>query len=196
MNKKLPKIIFRHSWIYDKTIKRLSGEKTLKIFSKEYFRRHMKKLSKDWSKNEIQILRELAKVTKLKWREKEIVVYITDGVISFSDPLTLNLKSTIHTLTHELIHRILSQRENGLRFNKNWNRLMDKYKKEVPKAGGNLRGHIIVHAIHKYILEKLFDKKILQKEMKAVKHPDYIRSWEIVKRYGHKEIIKQLTKGL
>ena len=195
MNKNLPKIIFYHSWVYDRTIQRLSSKKSPKIFSDSYFIKHINKLSKEWKKVEFKILKELSKITKLRWHEKDIKVYITVGMIPFSSPLTLNLKSDIHTLTHEFIHRILSQLENWPRIEKNWNHLMDKYKKEIPKAGGNLRGHIIVHAIHQHILEKFFDKKTLQKVVDTVKHPDYLRSWEIVKRDGYKEIIRELTKG-
>ena len=196
MNKKLPKIIFRHSWIYDRTIERLSAKKKRKAPAKNRFQKHIKNLSKEWGKIGNKILKELSKVAKLRWRDKEIRVYVTDGVVPFSDPLTLNLRSSIHTLTHELIHVILSQRQNGRQFQKNWDYLMNKYKKEIPKAGGNLRGHIIVHAIHWHIMDKFFDKRTLQKEMKSVKHPDYLRSWEIVKKDGYKQIIKDLTRGL
>lgn len=187
---KLPKIIFRRSWLYDNALVR---EPNWKKPEEEFMKKHFQKIQDDWRPFETKILKAISSTTKLSWNEKEIVVYFTYGVIPYSDPLTINPVSNIHTITHELIHRIISEPpENSKRINDNWNLLMDKYKSETQKC----RTHIVIHAIHLAILKKHFDDKTIQKEMAQVKHPDYVRSWEIVKRDGYKAIISKLTKGL
>lgn len=153
---------------------------------------HMRKLEKAWLKYGKKILTEIVRVTKLRWHEKEIVCYVTAGVIPYSDPLTLNLRSDIHTLTHELIHRILSEPENSKRIENNWIKLMKKHKKESQKT----KTHIVIHAIHAAILKNLFSEKILKKEKSVIRDPQYIRSWNIVDMDGDKNIIEELTKGL
>ena len=153
---------------------------------------HVRKLERAWAMHGKKILSEIAKVTKLNWHEKEIVVYMTAGVIPYFDPLTLNLRSDIDILTHELIHRILSEPENWRRIKGNWVKLMKKYKNEPQKT----KTHIVVHAIHAVILKKLFGEERLKREKKAVRDPKYIRSWKITDADGYENIIRELTKGL
>ena len=153
---------------------------------------HVQKLEKAWAKYGGKILTEIRRVTKLSWREKEIVCYVTAGVIPYSDPLTLNLRSDIDTTTHELIHRIVSEPENWKRIKGNWMMLMKKYKSEPQRT----KTHIVIHAIHAAILKKLFGEKRLKREKKAVRDQKYIRSWKIVDVEGYENIIKVLTKGL
>ena len=153
---------------------------------------YLRKIEREWKKQGARILKEVARVTKLEWREKEIVIYITAGVYPYSDPMTLNPRSSIHTLSHELIHRILSEPENREKIKKNWAKLMKKYKGEVQKT----KTHIIIHAIHAPILKKLFGENVLNKEKKEIPDPRYLRSWEIVDRDGYKKILEELTQGL
>lgn len=185
----MPQLIFRRSWLYDQALIRKRG---YKIPTDKILDAHVRKMEREWAKHGRKILREIVRVTRLKWREKEIVCYITAGVIPYSDPLTLNLRSDIDTLTHELIHRILSDPENWKRIKYNWMKLMKKYKDEPQKT----KTHVIVHSIHAAILEKLFGENRLINEKKAVRDPKYIRSWEIVDLDGYENIIKELTVGL
>ncbi len=187
--KNMPKLIFRRSWLYDQALAR---ERGYKMPSGKSLGAHVRKLEQEWLKNGGNVLKEIARVTKLNWREKEIVCYITAGVIPYSDPLTLNLRSDIDTLTHELIHRILSEPENWKRIKTNWMRLMKKYRNEAQKT----KTHIVVHAIHAAILKKLFGEQRLKREKKAVHDSKYIRSWAIVDADGYGNIVKELTKGL
>lgn len=154
---------------------------------------HTRKLKKAWAKYGEKILTEITRVTKLNWHEKEIVCYITAGVIQYSDPLTLNLLSDIDTIIHELIHRILSEPENWGRIKRNWMILMKNYKGESQKTD---TPHIVIHAVSAAIMKKLFGEKRLNREKRAVRDPKYIRSWEIVDRDGYTNIIKELTRGL
>jgi hypothetical protein len=189
----LPEIVFRNSWIYDMMLKPLWPKKFKRPTEKVYDK-VIKELEIEWKKTGRRILKELAAVTKLKWHEKEIVAYITVGVYPFSDPLTLNLygdtQHRIDVLTHELVHRILSDRRNWPKYQKNWNKIIAKYKNEAP----NTKHHIVIHAIHEHILRKFYDENRLDKETKSVKDTDYKKSWQIVKKEGYKNIIANLTK--
>ena len=186
----LPEIIFRRSRLYDEALVR---EPDWRKPEEEFMRKAFQKIQDEWKPVETNMLKAISSTTKLPWGEKEIVVYFTYGVVPFSDPLTINPVSNIHTITHELIHRILSRpQENKEKVKDNWDLLMDEYKDEAQKC----RTHIVIHAIHLAILKKHFDGKTIQAEMLQVKHPDYIRSWEIVKRDGYENIISKLTKGL
>lgn len=186
----MTKLIFRRSWLYDQALARKKG---YKMPSDKILDVHVHKLEKAWAKYGEKILTEIMRVTRLSWYEKEIVCYITTGVIPYSDPLTLNLQSDVDTLTHELIHRIVSEPENWKRIKGNWMMLMKKYKDETQKA----KTHIIINAIHTAILKKLFGEKRLKRRKKAVRDQQYIiRSWEIVDTDGYVNIIKGLTLGL
>ena len=185
----MPKLIFRRSWLYDQALARKRG---YKMPSDRALDKHMYKMEKEWTKHGRKVLEKITMTTKLSWQEKEIVCYITAGVIPYSDPLTLNLRSDIDTLTHELIHRILSEPDNWLRIKSNWVKLMKKYRGEAQET----KTHIAIHAIHVAVLKKLFGEKRLKKEKRAISDPRYVRAWEIVDADGYKNIIKELTKEL
>jgi hypothetical protein len=148
----LPTILFRRSHLYDVALKR---EKKYENPDEKRVAKAFKDIQKKWAPWEKIILEEISKTTHLPWNEKEIVVYFSYGVYAYSDPLTINLVSDIHVLTHELIHRIISEPENWERIKKNWNAFLRNYKDEDIIC----RTHIIVHAIHLHILEKYFSKK-------------------------------------
>ena len=184
-----PKLIFRRSWLYDNALAR---EPNWKKPEESFMRKHFQKIQDEWKLIEAKMLRAVSSTTKLPWNEKEIVVYFTYGVVPYSDPLTINPVSTIHTITHELIHCIISEPENWGKIEKNWESLVAEYKGENQKC----KTHIVIHAIHLAILKQHFDNKTIQEEMIQVKHPDYIRSWEIVKRDDYENIVSKLVKGL
>lgn len=183
-----PQLVFRRSWLYDRALVRkkdyiMPGDKVLDA--------HVRKLEGEWRKYGQKILKEIARATKLQWHERDITCYVTAGVIPYSDPLTLNTRSDVHTISHELIHRILDEPENWKKIKKNWFDLMKKYNHEAEKT----RGHVIVHAIHGIILGNLFGEKVLEKEKEVVKDPLYIRAWELADRDGYTQIVQRLTKG-
>ena len=187
--KNTPKLIFRRSWLYDLALKR---GKDFKMPHANVLDAHVRKLEKSWKKHGQGILKAITQTTKLNWHEREIVCYITAGVIPYSDPLTLNRWSDIHTITHELIHRILSEPENWKKVQKNWSRIMKRYKHESDKT----KGHVVVHAIHGIILEKYFGGTALEKEKKAIRDPNYVRSWNIAGRDGYQYIVGELARGI
>ena len=188
-NKNTPKLIFRRSWLYDQALARGRG---FKMSQDKIFDVQLRKLEKAWAVHGERILSEITKVTKLNWHEKEIVVYVTAGVVPYSDPLTLDLYSDIDTLTHELIHRILSETDNWKHVKFNWIKLMRKYRVEAD----TVKTHIIIHAIHAVILKNLFGEKRLKKQKELVLDPDFIRLWVIAEAGEFENIVKELTQGL
>ncbi len=190
----IPKVYMRRSWLYDKALKREPELSTPP--SDAVFKKKIAGYRKIWQREGKKILHEIARVTKLKWTQQEIICYITWGVRPYSDPLTLNIRrnarDTLDTLTHELIHRILSQYSNPKRFLKNWEKIMERYKEHVQVT----KTHIVVHAIHEHILRKFYGEARTNHEINNTKNPDYIVAWDVVKKDGYKNIITDLTKGL
>jgi hypothetical protein len=181
----LPKIIFRRSWVYDQALARPENwEKP-----EEHLEGLVVKLQNDWEEWGDKILREISEILKLSWHEKEIVAYVSYGVIPFSDPLTLNTGSDIHTVTHELIHRIMIESENWPTFGPKWKRYWDKYSYESE----TFRYETAVHAVHLKVMKKLFDYSVIEKEIGTVKDPEYVKSWDFIKENGPETIIKELT---
>lgn len=181
----MPKLSFHRSWLYEQALAKPEG---YNMPSDKILDTHVKKMQREWLKHGDIILKEIAHASKLKWHEKEIICYVTAGVIPYSDPLTINLLSDIHTITHELIHRIISEPENWRHIQIGWAKLMKKYKSESPQT----RTHIVIHAIHGIILRKLFGEKVLEKEKQTIKRSDYIRAWELADQEGYENIVKQL----
>jgi len=198
-NKMMPKIEFVYSNVYDdryrssEIIQNILKEQNKKYPSKNKITRYISRVEKIWRKQEKKILIEIAKITNLKWKEDKIKCYVIGSGRSFSDPLTLkifdNLNDFIDTLTHEMIHQIQSQ--NRDKYQK-WHKYVDEtYKKETELT----KRHIFLHAVHKKLYLNLFDKKRLKRNIKRdYTKPDYKRSWEIVEKEEHDNIIKRFDK--
>lgn len=184
----LPKITFRRSSLYDQALIREEESKEQPL--EEVMEQEFLRIQKEWSEWEEKLLTSISEITKLPWNEKEIVIYFTWGVYPYSDPLTINEISNIHDITHELIHRILSDSENFQKINSNWDALINSY----PDETFNCKIHVVIHAIHLEIMKKYFDEKTIRKEMEAVKIDDYTRSWEIVVKESSEKIVQKLIK--
>jgi len=194
----LPKIIFRYSWIYDQIWRDIRKNRKDYPSIKKVLNYRLK-AEKIWKKEGNKILTEIEKITHLKWRAKIIICYVVGNSRPFSDPLTIPFykKTTrfLDTLTHELIHNIFVQ--NFDRTEKCWNFFFSKYKKESRTT--NI--HVPLHAIHTRILLNLYGKNRLKEEIEWAgnfikKYPDYKRSWEIVNKDGHQNIIKEFVKRI
>lgn len=203
----IPEIEFRYSWIYDTQIEVFKrGDKKPPTYSdheiKEFYKElngYIRKLNIVWSKEGKDILKKIENITKLKWKERKIIVYISTEIKNaFSDPLTMSfdyrkdLKNSRDVLTHELLHQI--QIQNDSRINKYYSFLQKKY----PKANGTVHSHIFVHAALKKIYLELIGEDRLKKDIKKCqKWPAYKRAWTIVEEEGYETILKkfkELTK--
>jgi len=191
---KTPKIEFVYSFIYDRML-----NKNKKLASRPAIFKTIKDIEKLWKKEEKKILTEIVKVTSSKWKEDKIKCYIISNfpVPPFSDPLTMPLpkkKDYIHfidTLVHELLHQKLIQEDKYFDY---WDNFIEKkFKDEL----FNTKVHILVHAIHKHIYLKFYNKKRLQHDINYCKKigKGYSKAWAIVNKHGYKNIIKEFKNN-
>ena len=195
----IPEIEFRYSEVYNnmyhENYTKKDEEKWGKYPSSKKIHSMLKNREKVWNKHGKKILNEIEKISGFKWKEKKIICYIVGKTLPFSDPLTMSLENNniefIDTLTHELIHQVQIQNED--KFNKAWKGYIVK---NFKKENYNCKTHIFLHAIHKEIFLKLFEEKRLEKEIElSKKFPvGYYRSWQIVNKKGHENIIKDFKK--
>ena len=154
----IPKIVFRYSWVYDiKNKERLDEyRKNLSYPKQAKIENYIKEINKEWKKIERRILFHISKITKIKWKEKEIICYVVGRTMPISEPLTMEIYEKridwfIDVMIHELIHRLFCQNDKtiGLFYN-----LSKKYKKDYGTTV-----HIVLNAIHKDVYLKFFNKK-------------------------------------
>ncbi len=198
----MAKVVFTYSWVYDQNWKKWStlypylADKKYPSF--ERIEKEIKKMEKVWLKYEKPVLREIEKITGLKWTEKEIKCYIVGLARGFSDPLTLSIekdpKDFIDTLVHELLHQIFAvQKGNMQRCTKAWKYIYKAYTKETHST----KVHIPVHAVHKHLYLKFFNEKRMGRDIAICKKlPDYQRSWKIVEEDGYESIIKEFASRI
>lgn len=196
----IPKIEFKWSFIYQEEIHNFNGVDYNRDSAEKYILNFKKKVLKKWLTLEKKVLYFMANTTGLRWKEKKISCYLIK-ISSFgpiSDPLTipiqlkdkrgictLNINRFIDMLIHELIHQLFIQNDLDYYFDK----IVIKYK----KYSENTAIHVPVHAIHKEIFLKFFNKKRLKKEIELCKYyPDYYKAWRIVEKEGSKKIINEL----
>ena len=191
-----PKIEFVYSVIYDSQYREFF--KIKKYPSRNSIIKYIKEIKKIWNKQEIKILKEISKVSGLKWKEKEIKCYVIGAGRPISNPLTIsifyykNKNYFVDSLTHELIHQI--QMQDDGKWHKWWGYLEKTYGRE----SFTTKAHISIHAIHWKLILNLFDEKRLKNEIKfSSRWKEYERSREIVEKEGYGNIIKkfrELTK--
>ena len=93
----IPKIKFVYSSVYDNRYRDFPNIKErLKKQKKSYpsqkkILKYVSQVKPIWEKQEKKILKELSKITGLKWKEKEIRCYVIGFGRGFSDPLTMKL---------------------------------------------------------------------------------------------------------
>lgn len=201
----IPKIEFRGSFIYQEEIHLPKKEEYDRDKWEKYVKGFIVKIKKEWDKNGDDILRYMEQISGLKWKENKIICYVIKmsefGPIS--DPLTipiqLRFKKEIFTLTierffdmltHELIHNLFIQNEDKL--DRYFDNLINKKYKNLSQ---NTAIHVPVHAIHKEIFDKFFEKRRFEDEIEACSYyPEYKKAWDIVLNEGNEKIIEDLRK--
>ena len=105
---------------------------------------------------------------------------------SGNEILSLTPERFIDMMIHELIHNLFIQ--NNKEMGDYFKFISKKYEKEEFDTSI----HLLLHAIHKKIFEKYFEKARLKEEIKMNSfYPNYKRSWEIVNEQGEDFIIKE-----
>ncbi|MFA4952956.1 MAG: hypothetical protein WC584_01930 [Candidatus Pacearchaeota archaeon] len=188
------KIIFKYSWIYDNIWKDYlvlkKGKSKIEFLSQKKIANYTKIISKLWEKEGEKILKEISNSSKLKWRRKQIICYIIGAGRSISDPLTIkvfkNKNDFIDLLIHELIHQILTQNKNQV------SKYIKYLRRKYNDKSLTTQNHIILFAIYKKIMLKLFNKKRLNREFKrAERDREYLDAWKIMDEEGYENILKK-----
>ena len=153
---------------------------------------NIEKQQSEWKKVESGILKGLQEVTGLTFFENRIPVYVVPiQKGAFSDPIVIS--STIppdrfvDLLTHELVHRLVTQDNEKAEVGEALKKLFPEVKERL---GLN---HIFVHAVHKHIyLNVLQNENRLKRDIEFFQnYPAYKEAWDIVGKEGYKEIIKR-----
>ena len=172
-------------------------DKDQKMVSDEVVEQKIKAYKTAWLLYENKILQYMTEVVNLSFRQNIIDVYIAPYFNAFSDPLVIGIRFEpdffVDILTHELLHRLLTDNQSALPRNKvvdEWRKLFGQNHPAVTL------NHIPVHAIHKSIyLDLLKVPQRLQRDItRCQTHgaTDYVKAWEYVERAGYQEIIEQL----
>ncbi len=153
-----------------------------------------------WQPIEKTILTGMTEILELSFRQNIIDVYIAPWFRAFSDPMVIGVMQEpdvfVDTLTHELIHRLLTDNTtvpHETMLLEEWQKLFGK------KHTFGTVVHIPVHAVHKAIhVDLLKQPERLKRDIAANKKyeaTDYIAAWDYVDKHDYKEIIKKLKKS-
>lgn len=202
----IPEIRINFSWLfYNDVCRQLDKVQKWDLPSGEQCEEWTEAYRNEWSKHETKILTAMQNITGLNFYKSVIDVTTAPGVIPKSEPLFMSFydtpKSFVDTLTHELIHVLLTDNttlsiygENrSFRLGAAWEKLFgieDDFSCLV---------HIPVHAIHKKIFcDVLNDPKGVDRDIELNKKFDsksYLKSWDYVEKEGHEVIIEKLKKS-
>ena len=191
------RVAFRYSPIYDEQCR--AAFELLPKHARPYpdtktTTAFMRRLEKEWRKNEHAVFASIQQFSGIKWTVKEHICYVVGSGDPFSDPLTMPVFApqapidyASDVLCHELIHRNLIESS----FEAKWKKVLAKLKKRYPKDTENAFIHVLVHAIHEHIFLSLFSEERLKRDRRIMSaYPDYRRAWEIVEKVGAKKILE------
>lgn len=159
------KIKFIYSSIYDNLLTDMS-KKNFSIGQMKEMEYYKEELEAFWKKDENKIIKEIEKVSKLKFKEdKECFLVSTMKYTALSNPLTLkkhqHLERAKTILIHELIHVLMED---------NKEKLAKLIKKTYLEESVEFKIHIPVLLITKKVVENLYGdtlfQEILQDELK------------------------------
>jgi hypothetical protein len=124
-------------------------------------------------------------------------VYVVPWFNAISDPMIIGpafktQDALMDTLTHELLHRLLTdndRRDPTHDFLKDWEKLFGKHP-------FNVLVHIPVHAVmNKIYVDVLQRPELVDYDIKSLSDsPDYLAAWDYVKDVGYEKIILKLAK--
>lgn len=203
MKQSLPEIRIKDAWLLRENVSKHLHElwgKDKKLADDDWMKWKVSEYTKAWEPYEQKVLIGMCKTMNLAFRQNVIDVYIAPWFRAFSDPMVIGVMQEpdvfIDTLTHELLHRLLTDNTaipHETRLLREWQKLFGKQCSFVALV------HIPVHAVHKAIyLDVLDEPKRLKRDIeknKEHKAVDYIAAWDYVEKNGYKTIIKQLKES-
>ena len=200
-NMKYPEIRIKEAWLLRSTtsthLHELRAKPGEKLADEDEMRKVVASYQKAWRPYETKIMTGMCQTTGLQFEQNIINVYVAPWFSAFSDPLVVGITIApdkfIDTLTHELLHRLLTT-NTSLPFDADYIKIWQKLfgKNHTHRA----LVHIPVHAVHKAIyLDVLNEPARLKRDiakMKQLGAVDYVAAWDYVEKHGYKDIIAQL----
>lgn len=149
---------------------------------------------KAWVPYEKKIIHGMCDLLELEFRQNIIDVNIAPWFTAFSDPMVIGViyepDRFVDVLTHELIHRLLTDNIQTLydtEYAAEWKKLYGERSK-------NELVHIPVHAVLQTVFDDILGEPERTKRDRELckQWPDYDAAWTYVETNGYKEIIKRL----
>ena len=199
----LPVIRIKDAWLLrenaSKHLHELWG-KDKKLADDKWMEKRVAEYQKAWHPVEQKILLAMTELLGLSFRQNIIDVNIAPWFNAFSDPMVIGVMQEpdvfIDTLTHELVHRLLTDNTaipHDTLLLAEWQKLFGK------EHTFGTTVHIPVHAVHKAIyLDVLKQPKRLERDIatnKQYEATDYIAAWDYVDKHDYKKIVQKLQKS-
>ena len=137
-----------------------------------------------WKEYYTNIENAYKEVTGLSFKRDSVICYVNSGK-TFSDPLSLEIeddKDMQDNLVHELIHILLTDNHSSFEAKQ-----LELYKK-FPEEVFTTKIHVIVHAIHLLVAQKLFPERVDRIVNYSVLRA-YRKSWDIVKEMSAQAVV-------
>jgi hypothetical protein len=191
---KIPKVEFRYSWAYDQEHKLRFTDPLYP--SGEKIREYIEKVKVAWKGESGKIMRNLPKLSGLKWRDDSILCYVIGRGVPLSDPLTIPMydKKTdvfVEKLAHCLTERIIMHPDNLQTRGKFWESMF----RSLSDDGVKVSYMIPVNALFKEIMTRFLKRPMDSSPSLLSTNMDILRSWEIVEAMGHSDVIERFKAG-
>lgn len=200
-----PQIRIRDGWLIRENVSRHLHElwgKDSTLIDSEGMDKVVEQYIAAWKPYEDKIVKGMCRLLDLEFRQNFIDVYIAPWFAALSDPLIIGIKGSpdefIDTLTHELLHRLLTDNTKvsyDAPLINVWEQLFGS------KHTFGALVHIPVHAVHKAIyLDALKEPARLKREVDRLRSmskntSDYIEAWEYVEENDYNDLIKKLKSS-
>ena len=197
----LPEIRIRYAWLLANNasvgLNELWGKGEPLLKPKEYIE-IAENYQKAWAPYEQRVLRGICELLGLEFRQNIIDVYVAPWFRAFSDPMVIGVTYSpdrfIEVLTHELIHRLLTdniQTEYATRYKDRWATMFGD-----DHSFGTLV-HIPVHAVYQAIFNDVIgEPQRTASDIAFVKKDEaYRKAWEYVEASGYQKIVEQLKNN-
>lgn len=199
-----PEIRIRYAWLLKQAasepMNELWGEGH-PLLSDEEYEGYAEQYRQWWKPYESKILTGMCDLLNLEFRQNTIDVYVAPWFRAFSDPMVLGVKfdtedKLVSVLTHELIHRLLTDNTTTDRLTKGE---FMAWREQFGERPFIELVHIPVHAVLKAIyIDVLHRPDLLRSDIersKQLKHGHaYSAAWEYVESQGYNVIIEQLKQ--
>jgi hypothetical protein len=191
---KLPKVEFRHSWVYDQQ-NRLRFTDPL-YPSGDAIRDYIDSVSSEWKSRARSVTGAITRLSGLPWREESIVCYVVGRGLPISDPLTMpvyegRIDTFIEKLSYQLIERNILHPRNLLSRSAFWESMF----RDMSSDGIKVSYLVPVNAVFREVQSRFFPGTNERESSLVTTNLDYQRAWEIVDSLGHRLIMERLRSG-